>query len=109
MSFFQICLLVFEGLCSVTLIGLVLIQKSKSEGLGLAFGSGGGGDSLFGSRAGNVLTKATVTVAIIFLLNTILLAVLFGHQHQQSLVDKYVKDAPAPFSVPAPPPVPVAE
>jgi len=44
-------ILVFvEVLTSLLLIGVVLLQKSKDEGLGLSFGSGMG-ESLFGSRA----------------------------------------------------------
>ena len=40
------------------LIGLILIQRSKNEGMGgLAMGAGMG-EALFGSRAGNVLTRA---------------------------------------------------
>jgi len=69
-------LLVLEVICSILLIGLILLQKSKGGGLGLAFGGGGEG-SMFGSRTGNVLTKATIVLGLLFLLNTLVLGMLF--------------------------------
>ena len=65
MEFIRVLLLVVELLCSLMLIGLILLQKAKGEGLGMAFG-GGAGEALFGARAGNVLTKMTVTLGITF-------------------------------------------
>lgn len=69
-------LLVLEVICSILLIGLILLQRSKGGGLGLAFGGGGEG-SMFGSRTGNVLTKATIVLGLVFLLNTLVLGMLF--------------------------------
>jgi preprotein translocase subunit SecG len=69
-------LLVVEVLCSIMLIGLILLQKSKGGGLGLAFGGGGEG-SMFGARTGNVLTKATIILGLLFLVNTLVLGILF--------------------------------
>ncbi len=102
MEFLKVLLIVVEVLCCLMLIGLVLLQKSKSEGLGMAFGAGAG-ESLFGARAGNVLSKATVVLGIVFMANTLLLGVLFA-QKDKSLMDK----APVPVAQPAtmqPPPV----
>ena len=53
--------------------GVILLQKPKDGGLGVSFG-GGMGESLFGAQMGNVLTKATVILAAVFLLNTIVLS-----------------------------------
>ena len=50
-------LLIVLVISSIALIGLILLQRSKSEGLGLAFGASTG-ESLFGARAGNVLSKS---------------------------------------------------
>jgi len=80
-------LIVVEALCSILLVSLVLLQKSKSEGLGLAFGSGAG-ETLFGSRAGNVLTKATIVLGIVFLLNTLFLAVVYSGGKDKSLMEQ---------------------
>ena len=41
-------LIVVEVLCCLLLVGLILLQRSKSEGLGLAFGAGAG-EALFGA------------------------------------------------------------
>ena len=78
-------LLVVLVLCSLLLIGLVLLQKSKSEGLGLAFGAGAG-ESLFGARAGNVLSKATVVLGVVFMAVALLLGMLFA-QKDVTLMD----------------------
>ncbi len=95
MIFLKTLCIVVEVLCCLLLIGLVLLQKSKSEGLGLAFGAGAG-ESLFGARAGNVLSKATVVLGIIFMANTLLLGVLFA-QKDKTLMEQ----APAPVAQPA--------
>jgi len=86
MTVIRTLLIILEAACSLSLIGLILLQKSKSEGLGLAFG-GGGSESLFGARAGNVLTKATVGIGILFLVNTLILGMLFAGSASESLMD----------------------
>lgn len=108
-------LIILEAACSLALIGLILLQKSKSEGLGMAFGSGGN-DSLFGARAGNVLTKATVTIGIVFLVNTLVLGMMFAGSAGQSLMDRVeIEPPPAaqmpfmPATTPAVPVVPSAD
>ena len=62
---------------SLLLIGLILIQPSKSGGMGAAFG--GIGESMFGGKAGSHLTKATVWLTAIFMVLSLGLAVLIGH------------------------------
>ncbi len=94
MNVIRTLLVILEATCCLALIGLVLLQKSKSEGLGLAFG-GGGNDSLFGARAGNVLTKATIGIGVLFLVNTLVLGVLFSGSANTSLMDNAVA-SPAP-------------
>ncbi len=79
-------LVVVEALIGLLVIGLVLLQKARDQGLGLAFGSGVG-ESIFGSRAGNVLTKGTVWLGSAFMINTVLLAVLFAGK-ERSLMEK---------------------
>ena len=86
MTILRTILFIVEALCSVLLIGIILIQKGKGGGLGLAFG-GGAGEALFGSRAGNVLTKGTVILAVIFMVNTVALAILFARTHDRTLMD----------------------
>lgn len=79
-------ILVFiEVLTSVLLVAVILVQKTKDEGLGLALG-GGMGETLFGSRAGNVLTRLTIILAAIFLVNTAILAVVHSKRGESSLM-----------------------
>jgi preprotein translocase subunit SecG len=114
MGILRVLLILVEVVTCLLLIGVILLQKSKSEGLGLAFGAGVG-ETLFGSRAGNVLTKITVTLGLIFLANTALLGMIFTHRTERSLIDERVGTpppmpapvapaAPAPAAPPAPPP-----
>ena len=103
MGILRVVLIMVEVVCSLLLIGVILLQKSKSEGLGLAFGTGMG-ESLFGSRAGNVLTKITVTLAMVFLANTAFLGMLFTNAHETSIIDQRTSSAPlaAPMAQPEP-------
>jgi len=105
MAIIRTLLIILEAACSLALIGLILLQKSKSEGLGLAFGSGGS-ESLFGARAGNVLTKATVGIGILFLVNTLILGILFAGSANESLMDKAAVAQPVPMEQPAVPQAP---
>ncbi len=93
MLFLKVLLIVVEVLCCLLITGLVLLQKSKSEGLGMAFGAGAG-ESLFGARAGNVLSKATVILGIVFMANTLGLGILFA-QKEQLVMDPNNASAPA--------------
>jgi preprotein translocase subunit SecG len=74
MQFFIGFLYVLEVLVSLLLGGIILLQKPKDGGLGVSFG-GGMGESLFGgAQMGNILTKGTVILAAVFLLNTLILS-----------------------------------
>jgi protein translocase SecG subunit len=83
-------------LSCLLLVCLILVQRSKSEGLGMAFGAGAG-EALFGARAGNVLSKATVVLGIVFMATTLVLGVLFA-QRDKALIDTYGEE---PATVPA--------
>jgi len=71
-------LLFVEMLTCFLLITVILLQKAKGGGMG-AMG-GGFGESIFGTQMGNVMTKTTVILAIIFLVNTAILALLSSNQ-----------------------------
>ncbi len=105
MGVLRVLLIIIEVVVCILLVGIILLQKSKSSGLGVAFGSGMG-ESLFGAQAGNVLTKATVILAAIFLVNTTLLA-LVQPPADTSLADRMLPAADAPPVRPdtRPPPV----
>jgi preprotein translocase subunit SecG len=72
-------MIIIEVLAGGLLVGVILLQRTKSQGLGgMAFGASIG-ESVFGSRAGNVLTKATVILGCLFLANTLFLAISYTH------------------------------
>lgn len=64
--------MVFFVIVSVLIVGLVLLQNEEGDSLGGLFA--GGSNSAFGSRSGNVLTKATYTMVTLFLVISLLLA-----------------------------------
>ncbi len=68
--FFTIAL--FMILCAL-LCGVILLQESKSTGLGASFG-GEATDSLFGTSTADVLKKFTAWLSLIFLVACILLS-----------------------------------
>ncbi|MCH9626696.1 MAG: hypothetical protein S4CHLAM2_03240 [Chlamydiales bacterium] len=62
---------------SVVLCFVILIQESKSSGLGASFG-GDSGDSLFGTSTPEVLKKITAWLAVIFLGGCVILSLWTG-------------------------------
>jgi len=78
-----IILLTIHVIVCILLMLIVLMQRPRSEGLGTAFGSAVT-ESLFGSSAGNILTKITTWLAIIFFATTISLAYFYGLPSGQS-------------------------
>jgi preprotein translocase subunit SecG len=69
-------------LLGIFLILLVLIQRGKGGGLAGAFG-GVGGSSAFGSRAGDLFTRITITVAGIWILLTMIQVVVVQNVAQE--------------------------
>ena len=69
---FYILISLFVLLCMV-LCTVILMQESKSMGLGASFG-GDSGSSLFGTSTAEVLKKFTATLATVFLVGCIFLS-----------------------------------
>ncbi|HEX2579889.1 MAG TPA: preprotein translocase subunit SecG [Rhabdochlamydiaceae bacterium] len=61
-------------LIAVVLCLVILVQESKSLGLGASFG-GDPGDSLFGTSTADVLKKFTAWLAVIFMVACVLLSI----------------------------------
>ncbi|MDR2631121.1 MAG: preprotein translocase subunit SecG [Spirochaetaceae bacterium] len=74
MTILGILLLVFFVIVAVLLILLVLIQNEEGDSLGGIFAGGSG--SAFGSRSGNVLTRATSILGALFLVISFSLALI---------------------------------
>ncbi len=84
-------LLVIHTILVIFLIGLILIQRSESDGMGL---SGGGNQFLSGRAQANILTRTTAILAALFLLSSLSLAIWGGRLNNRSIVDA----VPAPLS-----------
>ncbi|RKZ27911.1 preprotein translocase subunit SecG [bacterium] len=83
MSFF---LIIIHIIVSITLILIVLLQSGKGTDMGSAFG-GGSSQSLFGSSgASTFLSKSTTIAAIIFMLTSLGLAYLSGHNQRDTIM-----------------------
>lgn len=83
-EFLSALIFTIDVIAAILLIGIVLIQQSKSGG-GLGAISGGSssvGESVFGPAAGNVITRVTVVLATVFLVSTLFLVVLSKYQRQ---------------------------
>ena len=73
-------IIVIHVLLGLGIIGLILIQQGKGADAGASFGSGSSG-SVFGSQgAGSFLSRSTATLATLFFLTSLGLAVLNGRQ-----------------------------
>ncbi|MDA3798185.1 MAG: preprotein translocase subunit SecG [Kiritimatiellae bacterium] len=88
--------LFLEVVISLMLIGVVLLQRSKGQGIGAVFG-GGAGDAIFGAQLGNVLTKVTIVLAIIFMVNTTFLAWIGSQTTGNSIVNE-LESSPIPVA-----------
>ena len=90
-SFFIMSLTAILAIICLLMVLIILMQRPKQEGLGAAFG-GGVTDQMWGAQTTNVLQKATVTLAIIFFVITLILAVLVGKQqeHNKTLLNPQV-------------------
>ncbi|MCK5851546.1 preprotein translocase subunit SecG [bacterium] len=78
-----ILLIVLLGITSLGLVLVVLIQSGRGAGLSGALGMGEG-QAVFGSRASDVLTKATEIFAIAFMI--LCLAVTWQSKHSQDSI-----------------------
>lgn len=93
---FLILIVIHVGSC-LFLITVVLLQAGKDAGLSGAFGLGGGGQTIFGARAGDVLSKATVACAVLFMVSCILFTKV-SPSRAKSVVDT-AREKQIPYSV----------
>jgi preprotein translocase subunit SecG len=83
------------------LIGVVLLQQGKSADLAGAFG-GQGSQTAFGPRgAANILTKLTTWSAVLFMVTSVTLTILFVRTQGGHSVFEGQKGSTAPASAPA--------
>ncbi|EBA03923.1 preprotein translocase, SecG subunit [Rhodobacterales bacterium HTCC2150] len=91
--------LIIHLLLALSLIGIVLLQRSEGGGLGLG-GGGGGGAAKTGRSAGTAMGKLTWILAAAFIVTSISLTVIAA---QKAANESVISGAPASAegSVPA--------
>ena len=84
----SILLIVIHVIVCIALIMIVLLQTGKGSDMGAAFGMGSS-QTLFGSSgASTFLSKATTVAAIIFMVTSLMLAVISSNRSGDSVVTK---------------------
>lgn len=73
---FYLVIFLFILLCAILCL-VILVQESKSLGLGASFG-GDPGDSLFGTSTADVLKKFTAYLGIVFIVSCVVLSLWTG-------------------------------
>lgn len=66
MLYFTYAMMLLYTFVGVILIGVILLQRGRGGGLAGAFG-GMGGQSAFGTKAGDVFTKITIVLATVWI------------------------------------------
>ena len=100
-----ILLFVIHVAIAVSLVGVILLQKSEGGALGM----GGGGMSGFmtGRSTANLLTRATAILAAAFMTTSVLLVVLHNRERAPpSIIGQGVPSLPAGPAVPLAPAAP---
>ncbi|HQT61139.1 MAG TPA: preprotein translocase subunit SecG [Acidiphilium sp.] len=86
-------LLVLQAFITIALIGVVLIQRSEGGGLGLGT-SQGMGSFMTGRGTANLLTRVTAVLATLFMVLSLVLALLYRHSGGGSA--EAILNAPSP-------------
>jgi len=95
-------LLIVQIVLVIIIVIAVLLQKSSSIGLGAYSGSN---ESVFGAKGPNsFLAKATFTIGLLFVINTITLGYMYSQANQSSVIDDMIETtnvvAPTASAVP---------
>ena len=97
-------LLIIQIVLAIAITIAVLLQKSSSIGLGAYSGSN---ESVFGAKGPTgFLSKATFTLALLFIVNTLALGYIYTAQNSASITDQIVPVNNA--AIPVAPSVPVS-
>lgn len=94
----QHVIIVIHLMLVLSLIGVVLLQRSEGGGLGV--GGGGGGGFMSSRGTANVLTRATAILAGLFFVTSLILSILAGFNRKPASILQGT--TPAGPSVPAP-------
>jgi len=89
-------------IAAIAITGLVLIQHGKGADMGASFGSGAS-QTIFGSSgSGNVLSKSTSFMALVFFVTSLFLAIMAREQADLSIDDSGLIENLNEISIPAP-------
>jgi preprotein translocase subunit SecG len=98
-------LLIVQAIIAISLIGVILMQRSEGGGLGV----GGSSSGFMTARgAADFLTRATSVLGGIFIILSIVMAAIAGATRQPAKIDTSLAGKTAPFqqqTQPAPAPV----
>ncbi|MAC61272.1 MAG: preprotein translocase subunit SecG [SAR116 cluster bacterium] len=83
-------ILIIHIIISISIVGLVLMQRSEGGGLGI-----GGGNNFMSARGtADLLTRATTILAVAFFCTSILLAMLAGYgKKSTSIIDEVKQES----------------
>lgn len=85
MEIIGILLMAIFVISAILMIVLIMLQDDQGEGLGGLFG--GGSSTPFGSRSGNVLTRATSIFAVVFLFAIVGLALINRTKYEEDVLN----------------------
>ena len=77
--------LVIFAIAAILIIVLVLLQDEQGEGFGGLFG-GGGSATPFGATGGNVLTKATTILGVLFMVSSLAVALAYKSGESDNVI-----------------------
>ncbi len=101
-------IVVIHLLIAITLVGVVLLQRSEGGVFGMG-GGGGMGGFMTGRATADLLTRTTAVIAACFMASSLTLAILAGsHRNTGSIIDQPLS-APAEPTQPSGPSVPLAK
>ena len=80
-------ILVIHLIIAVSLIGVVMLQRSEGGALGIGGGGGSAGNLFTARGVGNALTRTTAWLAVAFFCTSIALTVIATHRGSGSVID----------------------
>src|SRR5215470_16102937 len=99
----QTVIIVVHLMIVLSMIGVVLLQKSEGGGLGM--GGGGAGGFLSSRGTANVLTRTTALLAMGFFLTSLVLSILAGFDRKPRSIIQNTGSTPAQQAPGAPAPL----
>ena len=98
----QHVIIVIHLMLILSMIGVVLLQRSEGGGLGI--GSSGGGGFMSSRGTANVLTRATAVLAGLFFVTSLALSILAGLNRKPTSILQSGGPAPPSQQAPGAPP-----